>query len=170
MSCHEPLLPSQHTYRHGLAEPRLDASCQIPVLACGCVNEVTDYFHGALVREFKKQKWNVVDAAGDDVTRYRAAITGISAEGGLGSNPINYMPAVFVLRAASGKDSTKANINMESYYSDSLTGQTLVEIMQAATGKSVYGDQITLANLKGAVDQWAKKAAEGFTRARNAQM
>ena len=170
MSCHEPLLPSRILIRHGLAEPRLDASCQIPVLACGCVNEVTDYFHGALTREFKNRKWNVVDAAGDDVTRYRAAITGITAEGGLGKNPVNYMPAVFVLRAASGKDSKKAHINMESYYTDSVTGQTLAEVMQAATGKSVSGDQITIDNLKGAVDKWAKKAAEGFTKARNAQM
>ena len=132
------------------------------------LNQVTEYFHGALTREFKNRKWNVVDAAGDDVTRYRAAITGITAEGGLGKNPVNYMPAVFVLRAASGKDSKKAHINMESYYTDSVTGQTLAEVMQAATGKSVSGDQITLDNLKGAVDKWAKKAAEGFTKARNA--
>jgi hypothetical protein len=133
------------------------------------LNQVTEYFHGALTREFKKQKWNVVDAAGDNVTRYRAAITGISAEGGLDSNPLHYVPAVFLVRAASGKDSKKANINMESYYTDSVTGQTLAEVIQAATGKSVSGDQITLDNLKGAVDKWAKKAAEGFTKARNQQ-
>jgi hypothetical protein len=133
------------------------------------LNQVTEYFHGALVRAFKNQKWNVVDTAGDDVTRYRAAITGISAAGGLDSNPLHYVPAVFLVRAASGKDSKKANINMESYYADSVTGQTLAEVMQAATGESVSGDQITLDNLKGAVDKWANKAAEGFTKARNAQ-
>jgi hypothetical protein len=133
------------------------------------LNQVTEYFHGALVRAFKNQKWNVVDKAGDDVTRYRAAITGISAAGGLDSNPLHYVPAVFLVRAASGKDSKKANINMESYYSDSVTGQTLAEVMQAATGEAVSGDQITVDNLKGAVDKWAKKAAEGFTKARNAQ-
>ena len=133
------------------------------------LNEVTDYFHDALVREFKKQKWNVVDAAGDNVMRYRAAITGISEEGGLSSNPLSYMPAVFVLRTASGKNSEKAHIFMESYYADSVTGQTIGEVMQAATGKSVSGDQITLDNIKGAVDKWAEKAAEGTTRARQAQ-
>lgn len=133
------------------------------------LNQVTDYFHGALINAFKNQKWNVVDKAGDDVTRYRAAITGISAEGGLDSNPLHYVPAVFLVRAASGKDSKKANINMESYYTDSVTGQTLAEVMQAATGESVSGDKITLDNLKGAVDKWANKAAEGFTKARNNQ-
>ena len=133
------------------------------------LNQVTDYFHVALTREFKNQKWNVVDKAGDDVARYRAAITGINAEGGLDSNPLHYMPAVFLVRAASGKTSTKAHINMESYYSDSVTGQTLGEVIQAATGKSVSGDQIDLDNLKAAVDKWAKKAAEGFTKARNNQ-
>ena len=133
------------------------------------LNRVTDYFHGALVSAFKNQKWNVVDKAGDNVARYRAAITGINAEGGLDSNPLHYMPAVFLVRAASGKTSTKAHINMESSYSDSVTGQTLGEIIQAATGKSVSGDQITLDNLKDAVDKWAMKAAEGFTKARNNQ-
>ena len=133
------------------------------------LNRVTDYFHAALTREFNNQKWNVVDKAGDDVARYRAAITGINAEGGLDSNPLHYMPAVFLVRAASGKTSTKAHINMESYYSDSVTGQTLGEVIQAATGKSVSGDQIDLDNLKAAVDKWAKKAAEGFTKARNNQ-
>ena len=133
------------------------------------LNQVTDYFHVALTREFKNQKWNVVDKAGDDVARYRAAITGINAEGGLDSNPLHYMPAVFLVRAASGKTSTKAHINMESSYSDSVTGQTLGEIIQAATGESVSGDQIALDNLKAAVDKWAKKAAEGFTKARNNQ-
>jgi len=133
------------------------------------LNQVTDYFHGALVSAFKNQKWSVVDKAGDNVTRYRAAITGISAEGGLDSNPLHYVPAVFLVRAASGQDSKKAHINMESYYSDSVTGQTLGEVIQAATGESVSGDQITLDNLKGAVDKWAKKAAEGFTKVRNNQ-
>ena len=133
------------------------------------LNQVTDYFHGALVSAFKNQKMNVVDKAGDNVTRYRAAITGISAEGGLDSNPLHYMPAVFLVRAASGKTSTKAHINMESYYSDSVTGQTLGEVLQAATGESVSGDQISLDNLKDAVDKWAKKAAEGFAKARNNQ-
>lgn len=133
------------------------------------LNQVTDYFHDALTREFKNQKWNVVDKAGDNVARYRAAITGINAEGGLDSNPIHYMPAVFLVRAASGKTSTKAHINMESSYSDSVTGQTLGEVLQAATGESVSGDQIALDNLKAAVDKWAKKAAEGFTKARNNQ-
>ena len=133
------------------------------------LNQVTDYFHGALVSAFKNQKWNVVDKTGDNVTRYRAAITGISAEGGLGSNPLNYMPAVFLVRSASGKNSKKAHINMESYYSDSVTGQTLGEVIQAATGESVSGDQLSLDNLKDAVDKWAMKAAEGFTKARNNQ-
>ena len=133
------------------------------------LNQVTDYFHVALTREFKNQKWNVVDKAGDNVARYRAAITGINAEGGLDSNPLHYMPAVFLVRAASGKTSTKAHINMESSYSDSVTGQTLGEVIQAATGKSVSGDQIDLDNLKAAVDKWARKAAEAFTKARNNQ-
>ena len=133
------------------------------------LNQVTDYFHGALTREFKNQKMNVVDKAGDDVTRYRAAITGITATGGLDSNPLHYMPAIFLVRAASGKTRKKANIHMESYYSDSVTGQTLGEVLQAATGESVSGDQITLDNLNDAVDKWAKKAAEGFTKARNQQ-
>jgi len=135
----------------------------------GTLNQVTEYFHGALTREFKNKNWDVVDAAGDDVTRYRAAITGISTEGGMGANPINYMPAVFVVKTATGGNSKKANIHMESYYSDSVTGQVLAEVMQAATGDSVSGDQITIDNLKEAMDKWAEKAAEVFTKGRDSQ-
>ena len=133
------------------------------------LNQVTEYFHGALIREFKNQKWNVVDAAGDNVMRYRAAITGVTEKGGLSSNPLSYMPAVFLVRTASGKNSEKAHIFMESYYADSVTGQTIGEVTQAATGESVSGDEINLDNVKGALDKWAKKAAEGTTKARNQQ-
>lgn len=131
------------------------------------LNKVTAYFHDALISAFKDKNWKIVDKAGNDAARYRAAITGITAEGGLDANPLHYVPAVFVLRAATGQDSTNAHIYMESYYTDSVTGQTLGEVTQAATGEAVSGNEITVDNLKGALDKWAKKAAEAFTAARD---
>ena len=128
------------------------------------LNQVLEYFHDALAREFKNRNWNVADKPGDDVIRYRAAITGITAKGGLDKNPLHYVPAVFVVRTVSGSNTAKAHIYMESYYSDSVTGQLLGEVFQTATGESVSGSTITLDNLKGALDKWATKAAEISTR------
>ena len=133
------------------------------------LNQVTEYFHGALVRAFKARKWNIADKAGDGVARYRAAITGITVQGGTGSSPLNYVPVVFIVKTATGQNSTKAHIYMESYYTDSVIGQTLGEVIQAATGKSVSGKGITIDNLKAALDKWAKKAAEAFTSARDSK-
>lgn len=79
------------------------------------------------------------------------------------------LPVVFIVKTATGQNSTKAHIYMESYYTDSVTGQTLGEVIQAATGKSVSGKEITIDNLKAALDKWAKKAAEAFTSARDSK-
>ena len=133
------------------------------------LNQVTEYFHGALIHAFKAKKWNIVDKAGDGIARYRAAITGITVQGGTGSNPLSYIPAVFFVKTVTGQNSTKAHIYMESYYTDSVTGQTLGEVIQAAAGNSVSGNEITIDNIKATLDKWAKKAAEAFTSARNSK-
>ena len=98
-----------------------------------------------------------------------AAITGIDAEAGERSrNPVNYLPAVFVVRQISGSGSSRTmsvHIFMESYYSDSLTGEVIGEVLQGATGDSVSGDAISLDNVKGVLDEWAQKAGEGSAKA-----
>ena len=103
------------------------------------------------------------------MARYKAAITGITAQSGAGSNPLNYVPIVFIARIATGQNDKKAHVYMESYYTDSVTGQTLGEVIQAATGKSVSCNEITLDNIKAALDKWAQKAAEAFTSARDSK-
>jgi hypothetical protein len=123
------------------------------------LNEVTRYMHEALVREYSKY-WPVVEQAGDDVLRLRTAITGVNTAGGLNS-PVDYLPFMLAARVATGDASRKAYVHMEGYYSDSVTGELIWEITQAATGKKA-SDQasIKLDDLKDVIDRWAKQAAK----------
>jgi len=114
------------------------------------------YLHQALVREFAAEI-TVVDRPGKGVVRYRAAITGITTEGGLTSSATNLLPLVFVLRTATGKNDLRAKLYMEAEYSDSLTGMPLGATMQSAAGGAVVGDEnarlnITLEHLAGVID------------------
>jgi hypothetical protein len=130
------------------------------------LNEVLEYLHASLKREFSKHA-KLAASPGDGVVRYKAAITGINAEGGTGENPVNYLPAVFVLRTATGQNTTKAHVYMEAAYTDSVTGATVAELIQAATGDKVENNaKISLDDLKGALDKWAVKAADAFVKAR----
>ena len=133
------------------------------------LNETVAYLQDAVAREFAAAGWSVVDQPGENTLRYRAAITGIKAEGGGAStNPVNYLPAVFVVRTVTGAGTTEsatAHIFMESSYSDSLTGEVVGEVLQGATGDSVQGDDISLGNVKGVLDEWAKKAGEASAEA-----
>ena len=61
--------------------------------------------------------------------------------------------------------SAKAHVFMESHYSDALTGDVVGEMLQGAAGSSVSGDKISIDDLKGVLDQWARKAAEGSAKA-----
>lgn len=128
------------------------------------LNETVSYLQDALKREFAAAGWKVVDQPADNSLRYRAAITGISAKGGMGSNPVDFLPAIFVVRTVTGANNAKAHIFMESYYSDGLTGDVMAEVLQGAEGTSVSGEKISLENLKGVLDKWAKKAGEGSAK------
>jgi hypothetical protein len=110
---------------------------------------------------------SIVEQPGDNVLHYRAAITGITTEGGIGSSPANLLPAVFVLRTVSGRNRVGAHLFMEAEYADSLIGTPVGDTMQSAAGGSVSkgssgsgtssGDrQITLDHLKGVLDAWAE--------------
>ena len=92
------------------------------------LNEVLVYLRNALEREFSKHV-KIVKQAGDNVLHYRAAVTGIRTEGGIGSNPANILPAVFVLRTVSGRNDVRAHLFMEAEYSDSLTGAPVGAVM-----------------------------------------
>lgn len=122
------------------------------------MHQITTYFHEALVREFGKY-FTVTDKAGEGVMRYRAAITGVNAERDLGDTPLDFVPVVFVARTATGANSVKAHVFMESIYTDSVTGQTLAELVQSATG-AASGEEISLDAVKPALDGWAKRAAQ----------
>ena len=128
------------------------------------LNDLLEYMHKALEREFSKQI-KIVKRAGKNVLHYRAAITGITTEGGITSSAINAMPIVLAVRTASGMNSINAHIFMEAEYSDSLTGTPVAMVMQAGEGDTVSmmgaGDTtITLKHLQGVVDNWAQKAAQ----------
>jgi len=134
------------------------------------LNEVLDYLHSALEREFSKHM-KIVKKPGDDVMHYRAAITGITTEGGVGSSALNVLPAAFVLRTATGQNTVRAHMFMEAEYSDSVTGAPVGAVMQSAAGGSPSSNsggqrQISLKDLKGVLDQWAQKAAEALNEAR----
>ncbi len=73
----------------------------------------------ALQREFSKHV-KIVRQPGENVLHYRAAVTGITTEGGVGSSAINLLPAAFLLRTVSGRNAVRAHLFMEAEYSDSL--------------------------------------------------
>ena len=117
------------------------------------LSEVLSYLHDALRREFSKHM-RIVEQPGANVVHYRAAITGVSTKGGLGSSAGNLLPAVFVLRTVSGRNNVRARLFMEAEYSDSLTGAPVGATMQSAVGGSGVSDDsrttgITLEHLKG---------------------
>jgi hypothetical protein len=133
------------------------------------LNEVLDYLHSALEREFSKHM-KIATKPGDDVMHYRAAITGITTEGGVGSSAMNILPVVFALRTVTGQNTVRAHLFMESEYSDSVTGALLGAMMQSAAGGSPSRDssgqrQIALKDFKEVLDQWAQKAAEAVSEA-----
>lgn len=128
------------------------------------LNEVLDYLHQALVREFSK-RMTVVKQPAENAIHYRAAITGITTEGGVGSSAMNVLPAAFLVRTVSGRNAIRAHLFMEAAYSDTLTGAPVGAVMQSAAGGAVSSDskgdaQISLRVLKGVLDQWAEKAAD----------
>ena len=125
------------------------------------LNKVLVYLQNALERELSKQV-KIVKQSGDNVVHYRAAITGITTEGGITSSVTNVLPAVFALRTVSGMNTVRAHLFMESEYSDSLTGTPVAAVMQSAVGSSVSGGNagITVDHLKGVLDGWAIKAAQ----------
>ena len=128
------------------------------------LDEVLVYLRNALEREFSKHV-KIVKQPGENVLHYRAAVTGITTEGGVGSSAINILPAAFLLRTISGRNAVRAHLFMEAEYSDSLTGAPVAATMQSAAGGSLSGGsssdaQIRLDHLKGVLDQWAAKAAE----------
>ena len=96
------------------------------------LNEVLDYLHSALEREFSKHM-KIVKKPGDNVMHYRAAITGITTEGGVGSSALNILPAAFLLRTATGQNTVRAHLFMESEYSDSVTGEPVGAITETQT-------------------------------------
>ena len=130
------------------------------------MNRITSYFHQALVREFSRYL-TVTDTAGNDVLRYRAAITGVDANRDMGDNPLDFLPIVLVARTAAGANSVKAHVFMESLYSNSMNGQLVGEVVQSATGEAA-AEGISLDSVKSALDAWAKKAADGTHNAMQA--
>ena len=134
------------------------------------LDEVLVYLRNALEREFSRHV-KIVRQPGDNVARYRAAITGVTTEGGVTSSAANVLPAMFVLRTVTGRNDVRARLFMESEYSDSLTGMPVAAVMQSALGSSVSGGssgfgegsgdaQITLNDLRGVLDDWARKAGQ----------
>lgn len=127
------------------------------------INEVFDYFQQALVRELGGVV-TVTDKPGDGVLRYSAAITAVKREVEGSKNPLNYVPVMFLARAATGQLESKAFLAMESYYADSLTNETMGEVMQSGHGDKPGDSEVTLEDLKPVIDGWAKKAAEALKR------
>ena len=128
------------------------------------LNEVLVYLRDAMEREFSKHV-KIVKQPGENVLHYRAAITGITTKGGVGSSVMNVLPVAFVLRTVSGRNDVRAHLFMEAEYSDSLTGAPVAATMQSAAGGSLSGGssgdaRIRLDHLKEVLDQWAAKAAE----------
>ncbi len=129
------------------------------------MNQIFDYFHEAMVREFGRF-FEVTETPGDGVMRYQAAITGLDTKTDTGDSPANYIPVVFVARAASGANDVEARIFMEAFAKDSVTGELLAEVVQTGEG-GVVGEsrEVTIGSVRPVLDAWAKKAA---VAARNA--
>ena len=107
------------------------------------------------------------DATLEGVETVDITLTGIAVARDTGDSALDYLPAVFVLRSTGGLNSEKAHIFMESIYTDAISGQVLAEIVQGARGGSVKDSSVALEHLKGVLDQWAAKAAQGSTAVRD---
>jgi hypothetical protein len=129
------------------------------------MNQIFDYFHEALTREFS-QYFDVTDTPGDGIMRYQAAITGLDTKTDTGDSPIDYLPVVFVARAAAGADKVEARIFMEAFAEDSLTGELLAELVQSGEGGEVgESKEVTLGSVRPVLDAWAKKSATAAKQA-----
>ena len=129
------------------------------------MNQIFDYFHEALVREFGRY-FAVTDTPGTGVMRYQPAITGLDTKTDMGDSPVDFLPVIFVARAASGADKVEALIFMEAFAKDSLSGELLAEVVQSGQGGEVgEGKEITLGTVRPVLDAWAKKAASAAKKA-----
>lgn len=123
------------------------------------LNPITEYFHQALTGIQQILHRHRQGKAGNGVMRYRAAITGVDAERDMGDNPLDFLPVILVARTATGANSLKARIFMESIYTDSVTGQVQAKLVQSATGGDT-AKEISIDSVRSALDARAKKAAE----------
>ena len=120
------------------------------------LKELTDYFHGELVKGLSKN-YRVVKAPGRGVMRIRAAITDIEQTEPL----LNTHPAMKLTGAGLG------GASMEAEGLDSLTGERIGAIVESRTGDrlSLTSGLSRLGHAKQVMRYWVKRFVNNLNKA-----
>jgi hypothetical protein len=128
-----------------------------PVMTAEERNEVVSYFQEALERVFTDEGYEVVSEPGPRTARLRFAITDVQRS----SMWASLHPASKLMGAGTG------GASMEGEALDSVTGRQLGAVIQASKGSQFDLDYFDgIADVKDAIDGWAKQAPRTFERLR----
>lgn len=150
--------PALRDYRAVLVDP-VEIRTESGILTPDERAEAADYFRAAAEGVITAQGIPLADAPGPGVARLRLALTGVAK-----STPWQKLhPAARFAGAGTG------GAAMEGELVDSLTGAQLAAAVQADPGNQFNLTAFsTLDDVKGAIDKWAKDAAERIADARAA--
>ncbi len=125
------------------------------------INRITNYFRQALIRELSKD-YEIVDTAGTDVGRIRAAITTVEVNR-KELSAYQYLPITLVATGAAevaGARNRIAVVNFEAEYLDSLTGRQVAAAAHSRSQEVTVKDakSLTQKDVQKILDFWANQA------------
>ena len=126
------------------------------------LNQVATYLHSAMKRELA-QRMTVVETPNTDTLVLRSAITAVTAETE-GLKPYEVIPIALVIAATStavGTRDRNTDIYVELEALDGRTSQPMIRVVRKGHGLDLENrdSQLSLADLKPALDVWAKDSS-----------
>lgn len=111
------------------------------------LNDLTNYFHSAIVKAISNSGRKVVYHSGPGVARIRVALTDIKETGAMNVLPVTSLAGVGVGGAA-----------MEAEIVDSVTGKQIGAVVELRKGSRVpFSNLGDWATAKGVMDHWANR-------------
>ena len=125
------------------------------------INRITNYFRQALIRELSKDD-QIVEDAGTDVARIRAAITTVEVNR-KDLSAYQYIPIALVATGAAevaGARNRIAVVNFEAEFLDSLTGRQVAAAAHSRSQEVTVKDakSLTQKDVQKILDFWANQA------------
>ena len=120
------------------------------------LNDLTNYFHSAIVKAISSSGHKVVYQPGPGVARIRVALTDIKETGAL-----NVLPQASLLGAGIG------GAAMEAEVIDSVSGKQISAVVESRKGSRVpFSNLGDWGTAKGVMDQWANRLKERLQQTR----